>query len=257
MRHLLHLAVAATALAFAGGASAKDWDTVRIGTEGAYPPFNFYDTNNELQGFDVDIAEALCDKMEVKCELVAQDWDGIIPALLANKYDAIIASMSITEERKNTVDFTDKYYNTPAQFVAQKGSGITDTSPEGLKGKTLGAQSATTHATFLEDLYPDADVKLYGTQDEVNADLVSGRLDAFISDSVVSYEWLEKTDDGKCCELIGDTYTDVKYFGDGAGIAVRKEDEDLKQMFNEALAEIIADGTYKTINEKYFPFSIY
>jgi polar amino acid transport system substrate-binding protein len=257
MRHLLRLAVAATALAFAGGASAKDWDTVRIGTEGAYPPFNFYDTDKQLQGFDIDVAKALCDKMEVKCELVAQDWDGIIPALLANKYDAIIASMSITEERKNTVDFSDKYYNTPAQFVAQKDSGITDTSPEAMKGKTLGAQSATTHASFLEDLYPDADVKLYGTQDEVNADLVSGRLDAFISDSVVSYEWLEKTDDGKCCELIGDTYTDVKYFGEGAGIAVRKEDEDLKQMFNEALAEIVADGTYQTINEKYFPFSIY
>ncbi len=258
MRHFLRIAVAATALALAaGGAAAKDWSTVRIGTEGAYPPFNFFDTDKQLQGFDVEIAKALCDKMNVTCEFVAQDWDGIIPALQANKYDAIVASMSITEERKKQVDFTDKYYNTPARFIVRKDSGITDVTPAGLKGKAVGAQSATIHANFLEGEYKDSDLKLYGTQDEANMDLVSGRLDAVLADSIVLYEWLEKTDEGKCCTFIGEPMTDPSYFGDGAGIAVRKEDQDLKKMFNDALAAIVADGTYEKINQKYFPFSIY
>ncbi|WP_436637377.1 ABC transporter substrate-binding protein [Microbaculum sp. FT89] len=257
MRQFLRIAVAATALAFAGGAAAKDWSTVRIGTEGAYPPFNFYDTNNQLQGFDIEIAQAICDKMAVKCEFVAQDWDGIIPALLANKYDAIVASMSITEERKKQVDFTDKYYHTPARFIARKESAVTDTSAEALKGKALGAQSATIHANFLEGERADSDLKLYGTQDEANMDLANGRLDAVLADSVVLYEWLENTEEGKCCEFVGEPETDPAYFGSGAGIALRKEDQDLKKMMNEALAAIIADGTYEKINDKYFPFSIY
>jgi len=257
MRQILGLAVAAAALVFAGGASAKDWSTVRIGTEGAYPPFNFYDTNKELQGFDVDIAKALCDKMNVTCEFVAQDWDGIIPALLAKKYDAIIASMSITDERKKVVDFTDKYYGSSASFVTRKDGGIADTSKDGLKGKTLGAQSATIHANYLEGEHADAEIKLYATQDEANLDLASGRLDAILADSFVLYDWLESTDDGKCCQFVGEKLTDEEYFGIGAGIAIRQEDQELKEMFNKALAEIIADGTYAKINDKYFPFSIY
>jgi polar amino acid transport system substrate-binding protein len=258
MRLLKTLAVAAAALAFASGvALTKEWTKVRVGTEGAYPPFNFVDSNGNLKGFDVDIAKALCEKMKVECEFVAQDWDGIIPALLAGKYDAIIASMSITEERMKKVDFTDKYYNTPAKFVGKKDSGITDTTPAGLKGKVLGAQSSTIHANYLEDNYKDSEVKLYGTQDEVNADLASGRLDAILADSTVLWEWVTRTEDGKCCDFLPGDHNDERWFGKGAGIAVRKEDADLKAMLNKALAEILADGTYKQINDQYFPFSIY
>ena len=253
-----HLIVAAIAVALsAGSVAAKEWKQVRIGTEGAYPPFNFTDSNGELKGFDVDIAKALCEKMKVECIFVAQDWDGIIPALLAGKYDAIVASMSITEERKQKVDFTAKYYDTPARFIATKGKGVSDTSPDGLKGKTLGAQSSTTHATYLEDKYKDSTIKLYATQDEANLDLAAGRLDAILADSIVLLEWLEKTDDGKCCEFVGSDIKDAKYFGDGAGIAVRKEDNDLRDMLNKAIEEIRADGTYEKINAQYFPFSIY
>lgn len=260
MRLVQKFAAAAFVLAAAlGSAEAKEWKTVRIGTEGAYPPFNFLDANKELQGFDIEIAKALCDKMKVKCEFTAQDWDGIIPALKAKKYDAIVASMSITEERKKQVDFTDKYYNTPARFVTSKTNGVSDTKPEALKGKTVGAQSATTHANYLEDVYKakGVTVKLYGTQDEANADLAAGRLDAILADSIVLYEWLENSDGNKCCAFVGPDIKDVKYFGEGAGIAVRKEDKDLKALFNKALAEIIKDGTYEKINKKYFPFSIY
>jgi len=154
------------------------------------------------------------------------------------------------------VDFTDKYYSSPATFVAPKNTKITDVSPAGLKGKTIGAQSSTIHSNYLEDNYKNSTVKLYKTQDEVNADLASGRLDIQLADKLVLFEWL-KTKDGQCCKFVGPDIKDPKWFGEGAGIAVRKEDKDLKAMFNKALKEILADGTYAKINKKYFPFSIY
>ncbi|HET7714584.1 MAG TPA: ABC transporter substrate-binding protein [Bauldia sp.] len=253
MRTMRTIIASAVALAVLTGlASAKEWTTVRIGTEGAYPPFNFIDSNGELQGFDVDIAKALCEKMKVECTFVAQDWDGIIPALTAGKYDAIVASMSITDERKQVVDFTDKYYTNALTFVAPKDTDITDVSPQGLAGKMLGAQSSTVSAQFLEDKYGDSDIKLYPTQDDAYLDLASGRVDAVLADVGPSNLWLAG-EDGQCCAFVGEAV--VK--DDAIGIAVRKEDTDLKEMFNKALAEIIADGTYEKINEKYFPFSIY
>ncbi len=190
--------------------------------------------------------------MEVKCTFVAQDWDGIIPALLAGKYDAIVSSMSITEERKKVVDFTDKYYTNALTFVAPKDAGITDVSPSGLAGKTLGAQSSTISAAYLEEHYKDSDIKLYPTQDDAYLDLASGRLDAVLADVGPSNLWLA-SDDGQCCAFAGEAV--VK--DDQIGITIRKDSPDLKAMFNKAIAEIVADGTYAQINEKYFPFSIY
>jgi polar amino acid transport system substrate-binding protein len=257
MRGIATLAAAAltAVIGLGGAAGAKDWKTVRIGTEGAYPPYNFFDTNKQLQGFDVDIAKALCEKMKVQCEIVAQDWDGIIPALLANKYDAIIASMSVTDERKKVVGFTDKYYAATAQFIAPKDTALKETTPAALAGKTIGAQSSTTHSSYLEDKYKDSTVKLYATQDEANADLATGRLDAVLADKVVLLEWL-KGDAGKCCKTVGTDIKDTKYFGDAA-IAVRQADTDLRDMFNKAIQDIRADGTYKKINDKYFDFDVY
>ena len=250
-------AAAIMVVAAVGGASAKEWKTVRIGTEGAYPPFNYVE-NNELKGFDIDIAKALCAKMKVECTFVAQDWDGIIPALLAGKYDAIAASMSITEERQKQIDFSKKYYKTPATFAVRKDSPITETSPAALKGKVLGAQGSTIHSNYLEDVYAKAgaEVKLYGKQDEANLDLANGRLDAILADKVVLLEWLNSKD-GTCCKFTGAEYTDAKYFGEGVGVGIRKDDADLVAMFNKAIDEILADSTYKTINDKYFPFSVY
>jgi lysine-arginine-ornithine-binding protein len=253
MLGILYLGVGLLAAATAVvPAAAKDWTTVRIGIEAAYPPFNGYNAANELVGFDVDIANALCAKMEVKCTLVAQDWDGIIPALLAGKYDAIVSSMSITEERQKVVDFTDKYYTNALTFVAPKDAGITDVSPGGLAGKTLGAQSSTISAAYLEEHYKDSDIKLYPTQDDAYLDLASGRLDAVLADVGPSNLWLASSD-GQCCAFAGEAV--VK--NDQIGIAIRKDDPDLKAMFNKAIAEIVADGTYAEINDKYFPFSIY
>src|ERR671919_862295 len=155
MRRLATVLMAAAALALlATGAHAQDKRKVKIGTEGAYPPFNSIDPSGELVGFDIDIAKALCSAADLECEFVVQDWDGIIPRLIAKKYDAIVASMSITDERRKVVDFTEKYYQTPAKFVAAKGSDF-DISPEGLAGKAVGVQRATIHEDFLRGEFPE------------------------------------------------------------------------------------------------------
>ncbi|MCP5421051.1 MAG: ABC transporter substrate-binding protein [Gammaproteobacteria bacterium] len=236
---------------------AKEWTNVRIGVEGAYPPFSFVDPQGNLGGFDIDIANALCAAMKVQCELIKSDWDGIIPSLLARKFDAIIASMSITEERKQKVAFSNKYYQTPARFVRKKGSGI-EITPEGMKGKTVGVQRATIHDSYLTDNYGDTvNIKRYGTLDEAYLDMSSGRLDLLLGDSIPLSDGFLKTDSGKDFEFIGPDLRDEKWFGEGVGVALRKDDEDLREMFNKGIETIRADGAYKKIQDKYFDFDVY
>ena len=241
---------------FTVSAQAQDWSKIRIGVEGAYPPFSEMTPEGELKGFDIDIANALCDSIGAECELIPQDWDGIIPALLAKKYDAIIASMSITEERKEKVAFSKKYYNTPAKFSRKKGSDIEITA-EGLAGKTVGVQRATTHDNFITAEFPDAEIKRYATQDEAYLDAVAGRLDVLLADSVAMQDGFLNSDQGAEWEFVGEGYSDPKYFGDGAAVALRKDDADLAEMFNKAIDDIRANGTYKSINDKYFEFDVY
>ena len=230
---------------------------VRFGTEGAYPPFNLVDKNGKLQGFDIDIAKALAKAMGVKYTFVVQDWDGLIPGLQAKKYDAIVASMAITKERMKKVDFTDKYYMTPARFVVKKGTHVKFTKA-GLKGKIIGVQRGTTHENFIHDKFGDVvKIKVYATQDEANMDLVAGRVDMVIADSVVLLEGFLNTKAGKDFEFQGPAYTDARWYGSGIGIAVRKGDKKLLGMLNKAIKQIRADGTYQKINSKYFNFDVY
>ena len=237
-------------------ASAKEWKKIRIGVEGAYPPFSQTTPDGKLEGFDIDVAKALCAEIGAECTLVKQDWDGIIPALLAKKYDAIIASMSITEERKKKVGFTNKYYQTPAKFVRKKGSNI-EITKEGLKGKTVGVQRATIHDNFVTAEFPDAELKRYATQDEAYLDAAAGRLDLMLADSEALSGGFLKTDKGKDWEFVGPDFTEKKYFGEGAGIAVRKGDTDLKDKLNAAIDTILSNGTYKKLQDKYFDYNIY
>jgi lysine-arginine-ornithine-binding protein len=250
------LAALAAAALFAVAAQAADKQHVKIATEGAYPPFNSIDSDGKVQGFDVDIGNALCAAADLDCEWVVQDWDGMIPGLLAKKFDVILASMSITEERKQKVAFTNKYYNSGARFVAKKGADF-DLTPEGLKGKAVGVQRATIHENFLRDTVPDADIRVYATQDEANADMVAGRLDLLLADSVALDEGFLKTDQGADFAFIGPTYSDPKWFGEGAGLALRKGDDALRETLNGAIKKIRDDGTYKTIQDKYFTYDIY
>jgi polar amino acid transport system substrate-binding protein len=248
---------AIAALFACGAVTAQAADKLRLGTEGAYPPFNYFDTAGNLVGFDVEIGEALCAQMKVECELVAQDWDGIIPGLVAKKYDFIIASMFITAERKKQVSFTDPYYLAAMTHVAAKGTEITEFTDKAMKGKIIGAQSGTTQAEYIQAVYPDADIRLYPTQDEVNLDLANGRLDLQVGDMLPMLDWVTKTDEGSCCELVGEPITDPKFVGEGVGIAVRQEDNDLRMALNKALAEIRTNGVYKKINDKYFTLDVY
>ena len=257
MKKLLFFVTLSVMLTVSCSAFAKEWKKVRVGVEGAYPPFSYVKPNGELAGFDIDIAKALVKAMGAEIVLVAQDWDGIIPALLAKKYDAIIASMSITEERKKKVAFTHKYYQTPAKFVCRKGA-IKEFSREAIKGKSVGVQRATIHDKYLTDNYgKDVTIKRYGSQDEAYLDMVAGRIDLLLADSVaLAYGFLKK-EEGKDFQFIGPDLVDPKWFGEGAGIALRKEDKDLLALFNKALDKILADGTYKAIQDKYFDFDVY
>lgn len=253
VRRTLTAAAAALVMTVAlGGAQAKDWTKIRFATEGAYEPFNFVTPDGKLAGFDVDIGYALCSQMKAECTMVQQDWDGMIPALKARKFDAIIASMSITEERKKQVDFTGKYYQTPARFVAKKNSGLQITK-EGLKGKKVGVQRATIHDKFLTDNFGDVvEVVRYGTQDEANTDLINGRLNAILANSVALKGGLLDRPEGKDFAFVGPPETDPRWFGEGAGIAVRKEDTDLRDKLNAAIDAIRKDGTWDKIKQKYF-----
>lgn len=239
-----------------GVSSAYAGDKLRIGVEGAYPPFSWKEPDGTLKGFDIEIAHMLCAKMDTECELVEQDWDGIIPALLAKKYDAIVASMSITDERKKRVDFTNKYYDTPARFIAADSAGL-EVSASGLAGKRIGVQRGTIHQCWVEKGFPDAELVLYGTQEEVFQDLASGRIDAQLSDSLQGLEGFLNTDAGHGYSFVGGDQIDLPCFGEGAGVAVRKGSEDLVQAFNNAIQAIRADGSYEALSMKYFGTDIY
>ncbi len=240
----------ALCLTLVSGAWAQE--VIRMGTEGAYPPFNYINKDGSVGGFDIDIGNALCEQMKVKCVWVTQAWDGIIPGLLAHKFDTIVASMSITPKRKKAVDFSDPYYSNKLQFVAPKGKGF-ELTPAALNGKTIGAQRATLASDWLKQhIKADVKIKLYDTQENANLDLKSGRLDAMLADKYVAYSWL-KSKAGAGFEFMGKPV----YSDDKIGIAVRKGDKKLLKRLNAALKVIIANGTYAKINAKYFPFSIY
>ena len=255
MKQLLAMTLLVAAV-FTQSHAAEAAEKLRIATEGAYPPFNELLPDGTLAGFDVDIAKAVCDDMKVECEFVKQDWDGLIPGLLAKKFDLIAASMTITDERKKKVDFTSKYYQTPSYFSAKRGAGL-DVTPAGLKGKTIGVQRGTIHACYVEKLFGESNVKLYPSQLEAFNDLISGRVDVVFSDMIGATEQLLKPEGGQDYELVGDPQKDIGCLGEGVGIAMRKGDEQLRDRLDKAIADIRANGAYEKINAKYFDFDIY
>ncbi|PVH29853.1 transporter substrate-binding domain-containing protein [Pararhodobacter oceanensis] len=242
------------ALAFAAPAVAQD--TLRIGVEGAYPPFSYKESDGTLAGFDIEIAHALCAEMQRDCELVEQEWDGMIPALLGRRFDAIIASMSITEERRRQIDFSDRYYQTPARIVAPVDAGFEGTA-EGLAGRRIGVQRGATHQCYAEKAFPEAEIVLYGTQEEVFRDLVLGRIDAQLSDSLIAEESFLSTDEGADYRFVGGDHLDVDCYGEGVGVALRQNEDALREAFSAAILAIRENGTYAEINDSYFPFDIY
>ncbi len=255
---------AAVILAFAASSvMAKDWTEVRMASEGAYPPFNETAADGSMRGLDIDIGNAICTEMKLKCTWVKQDWDGMIPALISRKFDAIIASMSITDERKAKVDFSNKYYASPLALVAKNGSPLRPDVTV-LKGKKVGVQRGTVADNFATKFWEGKGVEVvrYAKQDECYLDLASGRMDAAFADYWEAYGGFLTKPEGKGYVVLGDkvygkTAEEKAVVGDGIGIAIRKKDTDLKEILNKGLAAIRANGTYDKIAKKYFKEDIY
>jgi octopine/nopaline transport system substrate-binding protein len=277
MFHRLIATAAGLAIAAAAGyAEAKDWKKVKIATEGAYEPWNFTNAQGKLEGFEVDLANDLCKRMKVECEIVAQDWDGIIPSLQAGKYDVIIAGMSITAKRKEVIDFSIPYAQTPAMLAVLKTSPLAkiaqgknydfdknkaeaEKQVEALKahfkGKVLGAQVSTTHANFLEAYFKGvAEIRTYKTTEQHDLDLTAGRIDGAYA-SIGYWKPLLAKDAGKDLVTVGPTFTGGP-FGAGVGAGIRKADADLKKLFDGAIAAAAKDGTVKNLSMKWFKFDI-
>jgi len=248
----------ALALSVLSLSAFADEKPLKIGIEAAYPPFASKAPDGSIVGFDYDIGNALCAEMKIKCTWVEQEFDGLIPALKVRKIDAILSSMSITDDRKKSVDFTNRYYLTPARLVFKQGTTVSDSLAE-LKGKKIGVQRGSIHDRFATEVLKPlgAQIMPYGSQNEIYLDVSAGRLDGTLADATLLQEGFLDTDAGKGYAFAGPDFTDVKYFGDGVGIAVRKGDKANLERLNAAIAAIRENGEYKKIQDKYFDFDIY
>jgi lysine/arginine/ornithine transport system substrate-binding protein len=232
------LAVSAAWLAAPAPASAKAFTEIKFGVDPTYPPFESLSPSGQFVGFDIDLGNAICAELKVKCVFVQQGFDGIIPALEARKFDAILSSMTVTPQRAQQIDFSSEMYNEPTSLIAKKSSGLVPTAAS-LKGKTVGVES-------------------YPGQDQVYADLLSGRLDASLQDSVEADYGFLKTPKGADYELAGNvTYDPKDVLGSYIAIGIRKDEPKLKAKIDKAIAVILKNGTYKTIEAKYFNFNVY
>lgn len=217
---------------------------LKIATESSFKPFSYTDAEGNLIGYEIELVDALCEEMNAECEVISQDWDGLIPGLNAQKFDAAIAGMSITPERKEVVDFSDPYFHSGIILIGKKGD---DISVDELTGQPIASQRSTVSSQYLQNEHDDADIKLYDTQDNAYLDLTSGRVRALMSDKVVGVDWL-KTEAGQEYEIKGD---EISTDDDAMGIAFRKGDP-LVAKFNAALAELKDNGTYDQITGSYF-----
>jgi polar amino acid transport system substrate-binding protein len=251
-----NLLTIAAVLALSGTAFAEP---VKVGIAAEpYPPFASPDAAGNWVGWEVDLIGAVCAAAGMDCVVTPVAWDGIIPSLTSGQIDAIMASMSITEERMQTIDFSDKYYNTPTVIVGPKGVAMTPDAA-GLAGKIIGVQVSTIHQDYAQTYFGDgaAEIKLYQTQDEANQDLVAGRIDATQADSIALDAFLATEAGAACCEVKGAVADDPAILGKGVGVGLRKGEDELKAKFNAGIAKVIADGTYEKISAPYFASSIY
>ena len=238
------LVLAALLASFTFGASAAE--KINFGVSATYPPFESIGANNEIVGFDIDLAKALCKQMQAECTFTNHAFDSLIPSLKFRKYDAVISGMDITPERSKQVSFTTPYYENSAVVIAKKDTYKTFAD---LKGKRIGMENGTTHQKYIQDQHPEVKTVSYDSYQNAFIDLKNGRIDGVFGDTAVVTEWLK---DNPKLAAVGDKVTDKDYFGTGLGIAVRQGNTELQQKFNTALEKVKKDGTYETIYNKWF-----
>lgn len=258
MKKLTTLASLFIAVTLAGNAIAALPSTLRFGTDPSYPPFESKSPDGKLVGFDIDLVNEICKRIDTKCVFVPGDFDGLIPSLKAQKIDAIISALSITEKRLQQIDFSDKLYAANARLVAPKGSTLQPTVAS-LKGKTIGVEQGTTQETYADKYWRPAGVNIvpYQAQDQVYQDLNAGRLDAAFQDEVQASEGFLKSAGGTNYGFAGPAVKDKAIFGVGTGVGIRKGDKALTEAINQAIAAMHKDGTYDRLAKKYFDFNIY
>lgn len=261
LRHSLVLLVAFAAISIQpvlsrdDGPDAESPSVVRIASEGARPPYNYLD-GNELAGFEIELGRTLCLRMKVTCSFVTQDWDNLVPGLIEHRYDAIMAAMEITDEARAKIAFSAPYVIMPSAFMAAKDRGITGTTPSALDGKRIGVESESAHESYAKDIFKFSEIVPYSSLEEAILDLAEGRIDLVLAAKDSLAEFSKTRREAQCCTLVGDVPHDPAYFGEGIGIGLRREDTKLLQLFDRALADIRADGTFTKIRAKYFDFEI-
>ena len=230
-------------------------DHLTIASEGARPPYNYFD-GDKLAGFEIDLGADLCRRMAVTCTFVAQDWDDMIPGLLAHRYDAVMAAMEITEARQKDIAFSSPYVRMPSAFLVRKDTDLAAATPDALAGRPIGVETGGTHQAFLEKIYPRSKIETYGSLSDAILDLEAGRVDAAIGDKDAIVTFLETRRDARCCRILADVPRYPAFFGDGIGVGLRKGDGALKAAFDKALVASMADGTFAKISARYFDFPI-
>ena len=226
-----------------------------VATEGAYPPFNYLDRKGIPAGFEMELAQEACQRIKAECEFAAFKWDDLIPGLIDKKFDVIMSSMEVTSERRKRMGLSRRYYLSPGAFIAAKGAPF-DGPPSLLRNKRIGVQKDSTHADWADKSFRrSAQLKRYNTIAEALDALAKNDVDAVFGDKAQLWLWSQKPE-GKCCEVVGQDIKDNQTLGIGVAAGLRKEDSKLRDAFNKAIGEMLADGTYKKINEKYFPFPL-
>lgn len=230
---------------------------IRFITDSDYPPFHYYDEVGELTGFNIDLAQAICEVLGVECQIVATNWSSLIPAIETGEADAAIASIRITAEALKSADFTLRYYATPARFAARKESEITDIRPETIKGLKIGVAKESGHEAYLKTFFPGAPIAAFDTSEAAQRALKEGAIDLVFGDGVSLAFWFNGVESERCCEFRGGPYLDSRFFGEGVGIAVKKGNRNLVQALNYALEQVHARGTYEELFLRYFPMNFF
>lgn len=230
---------------------------IRFLTESDFPPFNFYDEDGVLVGFNVDVARAICEDLNTACDIKVRPWDELLPALKRGEADAVIAGHVVTPQSLDEVAFTDRYFHTPGRFAGKTGREEIEMTPEGLEGKRIGVAKNTAHEAFLRTFFKSSAIKPFESPDLARDALIQGKVDYVFDDGVGLIFWLHGTASKRCCELKGGPYLEPKFFGDGIAIAVPKSDQQIKTMINGSLARLRANGRLSEITERYFPVKIY